>query len=114
VAGTETGKEIFTMSNEAPSFNLRDEVEGLFDCLNRGDPYASVHLARLVEADTKGTLRPFAEALTARLCDHLNRYAELGVSDPYVALEDEVYNLAQKAAVDWNGMPKSGRPGEEA
>ena len=102
------------MTDEAPSINLRDEVESLFDCLTRGDPYASVHLARLVEADIKGALRPFAEALTARLCDHLNRYAELGETDPYVALEDEVYNLIQKAAVDWDKLPKTGRPGEEA
>ena len=37
------------MSDEAPPINLRDEIEGLFDCLTRGDAYASVHLARLVE-----------------------------------------------------------------
>ena len=95
------------MSDEAPSINLQDEIERLVDCLTRGDPYASVHLARLVEADTRGALRPFAEALAARLCDHLNRYAELGETDPYVALEDEVYNLIQKAAVDWNKIPIS-------
>jgi hypothetical protein len=95
------------MSDEAPSINLRDEVESLHTCLTRGDPYASVHLARLVEADTRGALRPFAEALAARLCDHLNRYAEVGVNDPYVALEDEVYSLIQKAAVDWNKIPIS-------
>lgn len=102
------------MSDEAPSINVRDEIEGLVDCLARGDAYASVHLARLVEADAKGALRPFAEALAARLCDHLSRYAELGESDPYVALEDEVYNLIQKAAVDWDKIPRTGRPGEEA
>jgi hypothetical protein len=102
------------MSDAAPSINLRGEVESLFDCLTRGDAYASVHLARLVEADTRGALRPFAEALAARLCDHLNRYAELGETDPYVALEDEVYNLIQKAALDWDKIPRTGRPGEEA
>ncbi len=102
------------MSDEASSINVRDEIEGLVDCLARGDAYASVHLARLVEADAKGALRPFAEALAARLCDHLSRYAELGESDPYVALEDEVYNLIQKAAVDWDKLPRTGRPGEEA
>ena len=102
------------MSDEASEINLKDEIEGLADCLNRGDAYASVHLARIVEADAKGALRPFAEALTARLCDHLNRYAELGESDPHVTLEDEVYNLIQKAAVDWDKVPRSGRPGEEA
>lgn len=93
------------MSDEAPSINVRDEIEALVDCLARGDAHASVHLARLVEADARGALRPFAEALAARLCDHLNRYAELGESDPYVALEDEVYNLIQKAAVDWDKLP---------
>ena len=102
------------MSDEAPEINMKDEIEGLVDCLNRGDTYASVHLARIVEADAKGALRPFAEALTARLCDHINRYAELGESDPHVTLEDEVYNLIQKAAVDWDKIPRGGRPGEEA
>lgn len=102
------------MSDETNAIDLRTEIEGLLDCLIRGDTYASVHLARLIEADTKGALQPFAEALTARLADHLNRYAELGVTDPYVTLEDEVYALIQAAAIDWNGKPKRGRPGEEA
>ena len=86
------------------------------DCGAResGDQTLPDALARLVEADTRGALRPFAEALAARLCDHLNRYAELGETDPYVALQDEVYNLIQKAAVDWDKVPRSGRPGEEA
>jgi hypothetical protein len=102
------------MTDETPSINLRDETEGLFGCLTRGDAHASVHLARLVEADTRGALRPFSEALAARLCDQLNQYAELGETDPYVALEDEVYNLIQKAAVDWDKIPRTGRLGEEA
>jgi hypothetical protein len=102
------------MLDEATSTNLRAEIEGLYNCLTRGDNYASVHLARLVEADTKGALRPFAEALAARLCDHLNRYAEIGINDPYTTLEDEVYRLVQAAAIDWNKLPKTGRPGEEA
>ena len=102
------------MFDESTVVNLRDEVEGLLDCLTRGDTYASVHLARIIGADTKGTLQPFAEALSARLSDHLNRYAEMGETDPHVTLEDEVYRLIQAAAVDWNGQPKTGRPGEEA
>ena len=101
------------MSDEVTSINLWDEIEGLFDCLIRGDPHASVHLARLVQADAGSALRPFAQALAARLCDHLNRYAEVGVNDPYVALEDEVYDLIQKAAIDWDKIPRTGRPGEE-
>lgn len=102
------------MSDEERSVNLREEIEGLLDCLSRGDTFASVHLARLIEADRGGALQPFAEALTARLCDHLSRYAELGETDPYVTLENEVYRLIHDAAVDWNGQPRSGRPGEEA
>lgn len=102
------------MSDKPNFINLRDEIEGLLDCLTRGDTYASVHLARIIEADIKYTLQPFAEVLTARLCDHLNRYAELGETNPYITLEDEVYTLIQAAAVDWNGQPKTGRPGEEA
>jgi hypothetical protein len=94
--------------------DLRKEVEGLLDCLVRGDKRASVHLARLVQADTKGALQPFADALYARLSDHLSRYAETGVVDPDKTLEDEVYGLLQKTAIDWDGFPKTGRPGEEA
>ena len=102
------------MSEEAMSIDLRDEIESLYDCLIRGDTHASVHLARIIEADTKGVLQPFAEVLAARLCDHLNRYAEIGITDPHITLEDAVYKLIQTAAIDWNGMPKTGRPGEEA
>jgi hypothetical protein len=91
---------------ESTSIDLRAEVEGLLDCLVRGDPRASVHLARLVEADTKGVFRPFAEVLSARLCDHLSRYAEIGVTDPYLALEDEVYRLIQAGAVDWDKIAR--------
>jgi hypothetical protein len=96
------------------SIDLREEAEGLFDCLTRGDTKASIHLSRLIQADTQGALQPFAEALAARLCDHLNRYAELGITDPHTTLEDEVYRLIRTAAIDWDGLPKTGRPGEEA
>jgi hypothetical protein len=100
--------------SEETTINLREEVEGLLDCLTRGNTQASVHLARLIRADTKGVFQPFAEALAARLCDHLNRYAELGITDPHTTLEDEVYRLIRTAAIDWDGLPKTGRPGEEA
>jgi hypothetical protein len=95
------------------SIDLREEIEGLFECLTKGDKQASVHLARIVECDTKGTLQPFAEALSARLCDHLHRYAEMGIIDPNRTLEDEVYGLLKVAAVDWDGYLHKGRPGEE-
>jgi hypothetical protein len=96
------------------SIDLRAEIEGLFDCLISGDKRASVHLARLVECDTEATLQPFAEALSARLCDHLHRYAEMGIIDPNRTLEDEVYGLLKVAAVDWDGFLHKGRPGEES
>ena len=35
------------------SIDLRAEVEGLFNCLTKGDLHASVYLARLIESDTK-------------------------------------------------------------
>jgi hypothetical protein len=98
------------MSDELASIDLQAEVDGLLDCLLRGDPHASVHLARLVEADTMGAFRPFAEVLAARLCDHLNRYAEIGITDPYIALEDEVYRLIQAGAIDWDKIPRTGMP----
>jgi len=96
------------------TISLREEIDALFDCISRGDTQASVHFARVIQADTQGTLQPFAEALAARLCDHLNRLAELGETDPHKTLEDEVYRLIQSAAIDWDGRPKTGRPGEEA
>lgn len=102
------------MFAEAVKTDLHQEAGCLATYLEEGDPCASVSLARLIEADTKGTLRPFAEALTARLWDHLKRYAELGITDPDETLADEVYGLLQKAAVDWDHIPCAGCPGEEA
>jgi hypothetical protein len=109
-----TDTKVHEVVGENGSIDLREEIEGLFHCLAAGDKRASVHLARLIEADTKGTLQPFAEALSARLCDHLHRYAESGIVDPNRTLEDEVYGLLKIAAIDWDGFPKTGRPGEEA
>jgi hypothetical protein len=99
---------------DEPTINLRQEIDALFDCIARGDPQGSIHLARVIQADIKGTLHPFSEALTARLCDHLNRYAEMGQVNPYTTLTDEMYRLIKTAAIDWDGWPKTGRPGEEA
>ena len=41
--------------------------------------------------------------LAARLRDELERWAQLGVADPDVALEGEVYHLLKVTAVDWDG-----------
>jgi hypothetical protein len=89
------------MSTEAEKIDARVEAEALIDCMERGDPQASVHLARLMTTDHRGTLQPFADVLAARLSDHLSRYAELGVSSSWSALEDEVYGLMQAASIDW-------------
>jgi hypothetical protein len=102
------------MYDDERTINLRDELEALAVDLNQGNPYASVHLARLIEADSKGAFRPFAEALAARLNDHLKRYAELGITDPEITLCDEVYRLLQITSLDWDRLPCNGRPGEEA
>ena len=93
--------------------HLRTEIDALFHCMARGDAQASMHLARVIQTDTQGTLQPFAEALAARMCDHLNRYAELGETNAYDTLNSEGYGLLKAAAVDWDGLPKTGRPGEE-
>ena len=100
--------------SEKLTMRLREEIDALFYCMTRGDTQASVHFARVIQSDIKGALQPFAEALTARLCDHLSRYAEMGELNPYNTLRDEVYKLIQTAAIDWDGLPKTGRPGEEA
>lgn len=99
---------------DEPTINLRQEIDALFDCITLGNTQGSTHLARVIQADTKGALHPFAEALSARLCDHLNRYAEIGVTNPDNTLKDELYRLIKMAAIDWDGLPKTGRPGEEA
>ena len=89
------------MPDQDDRIDPRSEAAALIDCMERGDARASVHLARLMSADTRGTLQPFADALAARLADHLSRYAELGVSDSWTALKDEVYGLMQSASIDW-------------
>lgn len=89
------------MAAESTPIDIREETRGLLQCMERGDPRASVHLARLFVADGARTLQPFAEALTARLADHLSRYAEIGVTDSWSALEDEVYRLIREASIDW-------------
>jgi hypothetical protein len=38
----------------------------------------------------------------------------MGQVNPYTTLTDEVYHLIKTAAIDWDGWPKTGRPGEEA
>ncbi len=96
------------------SINIQQEAEGLANCLLTGDATASVHLARLIEADTKGALYAFAEVLCARLCDHLDRLAEMGVYDSRTALDETVYTILKIAAVDWDKIPRPGRPGEES
>ncbi|MBI1877421.1 MAG: hypothetical protein HYR94_04190 [Chloroflexi bacterium] len=100
---------------ESMKINLQSEAKALVNDLSSGDPRASIHLARLIEADTKGAFRPFAEVIAARLSDHLKRYAELGITEPEITLEDEVYHLLQTAAMDWDGYPCDGSgPGEKA
>jgi len=89
------------VSEQDDRIDLEAEAAALIACMRRGDAHASVHLARLMSADTRGTLQPFADVLAARLADHLSRFSELGVSDSWTALEDEVYGLMQAASIDW-------------
>ena len=102
------------MLTDPDEIDVKTEGEALVDCLRRGDPRASVHLARLFTADRDGALQPFAEALAARLSDHLSRSAEAGPLDSWDALQDQVYELIQSASIDWSKIPGKGRPGEEA
>jgi hypothetical protein len=102
------------MIAETTRLDLKAEAEALAVELSQGNPCASMHLARLIEVDTRGAFYPFAEALAARLRNHLERWAELGVTDPEITLAEEVYHLLKLAAIDWDGLPCNGRPGEEA
>lgn len=94
------------------TIDLTEEAAALVTCLRNGDTKASVHLARLIEADAHGALLPFAEALSARLIDHLNRFAELDITEPSTTLDEEVYQLLKVAAIDWALIPGQGRAGE--
>ena len=78
-----------------------------------GAPNASHYLAQIIESDEKGALQPFADALAARLQDHLDRWAELGETDPQITLGDgdDVYHLLKNASIDWDGIHHPGRPG---
>ena len=100
------------MPDAPPKIDLEREAQALLACIKRGDPQASVHLARLFVADRNSSLQPFAEVLAARLSDHLSRYAEIGVTDSWTALEDEVYGLMQAASIDWAKIPGFGERGE--
>lgn len=102
------------MITKDTKIDLQEEANKLVYHMNGGEGCASNHLARIIESDNKGAFVPFAEAFAARLRDHLHRFAELGETNPEVTLEDEVYQLLKKAAIDWDGLPCTGRPGEEA
>ncbi len=95
------------MPAENYEIDRQAEAKKLLDCMERGDPRASVHLARLFVADDKQALVPFAEVLAGRLTDHLTRSAEIGITNQYRALEGEVYDLMQAASIDWARL---GRP----
>jgi len=101
------------MESEKITVILAEEAETLIAYLKAGDPCASNCLARLIGADYKGALRPFAQALAARLREHLQRLAELDVTDPEETLDDEVYDILKTAAIDWDGLPCTGIPGTE-
>jgi hypothetical protein len=90
------------------SINVNEETHALVRQLAVGDTAASYHLARLIKADEFGALQPFAEALAARLQEHLGRWAELGETDPCVILEDDVYQLMKLASIDWAGLQRNG------
>jgi hypothetical protein len=90
------------MSMAQTVIDIDEEAAQLVAYMKAGDPCASVCLARLLEADHQGVFWPFAEALAARLRDHLHRWAELGVTDPEQTLAEDVYQLVKRAAVDWD------------
>lgn len=102
------------MFYEETHLNVKEEALTLASNIIDGNLDASHHLARLIEADTKGVFQPFAQAFAARLHDHLKRWAELGIPEPDAALEEAIYELLKFTAVDWDGYPSTGRPGEEA
>jgi hypothetical protein len=101
------------MFSDNTPLNVKDEAEALASTLSQGNPEASRHLARLIEADTRGAFQPFAEALVARLCNYMGKCPELGDLDPDEILEDAVYHLLKVTAHDWDGLPHTEELGEE-
>lgn len=105
------------MIPEDMALDVQAEVEALAEDIANANPHASVHLARIIEADERGLFRPFAEAVGARLLDHVVRCCELcakGVPLTEIDIQEETYQLIRASAIDWDGLPASGRPGEEA
>ena len=64
------------------SINLSNAASTLIHDQERGGPKASHYLAQIIESGKKGALQPFADVLAARLQDHLDRWAELGETEP--------------------------------
>ncbi|MCB0163113.1 MAG: hypothetical protein KDI79_02730 [Anaerolineae bacterium] len=91
------------MISEPERIDIKTETAALAHELGNGSPQASHHLARLIEADTTGVFQPFAQALAARLREVMERWGQLGVTDPEITLEDEIYHLLKETAVDWDG-----------
>ncbi|UCF69287.1 MAG: hypothetical protein JSV80_08430 [Acidobacteriota bacterium] len=104
------------MLPDEKGLDIAAEAKALAEAIVRGDPRASVHLARLIEADHKGIFRPFAEAMGARIKDHVVRCCQLcaeGTPVEDLDIQDETYHLMKMSAIDWDGLPAKGRPGEE-
>lgn len=81
---------------------LQQEAAALADCLVAGHHYASVHLARLIKADTNDTLRPLAAELGAQVRTFLQQANNLKKSEDRLAqLDIMLYELMLKAAENW-------------
>jgi len=86
------------MLPDARKLDLSAEAAALAKDMAAGDPRASVRLARLIEADSRLAFQLFARVLGAKLRAHLYRWAELGVTDPEVTVDDALYGLMQAAS----------------
>jgi hypothetical protein len=81
---------------------LQQEAAALVDCLAAGHHYASVHLARLIEADTNDALRSFAAELGAQVRTFLQQANKNKKSvDRLAQLDLELYGLMLMAAKNW-------------
>jgi len=105
------------MISEGQVLDIELEVDAMAEDIRQGLPHASVHLARLIEADERGVFRPYAQAVGARLRDYVARGCELcrkGARLDDIDFQDEAYGLMRLGAIDWDEIPCAGRPGEEA
>ena len=81
---------------------LQENATELAACLAQGHHHASLHMARLVEADSAGALNAFAAALGAQIRDYLQETGNPRIQESRLAhLDLALHELMLKTAENW-------------